>query len=182
MLTFDLFTARSNLLSHAFVWALYIYMEKMLRIHILDISSIIQLNPDLMLSIRALSRHEIAKWADRKSKIDATAAILIISFRHLFQNLWLLWAETCSVATGWLQDQSELKLYRSEIQDGQNGSTPLNKMAARVKNRNLQTESHPWPLAWFQNICTEVSLQWPSTNIAKMVLRCWTKWQPELRV
>ena len=27
------------MLSHAFVWALYIYMGKMLRIHILDISS-----------------------------------------------------------------------------------------------------------------------------------------------
>ena len=32
MLTFDLFTARSNLLPHAFVWAIYIYMGKMLRI------------------------------------------------------------------------------------------------------------------------------------------------------
>ena len=31
--------ARSNLLPHAFVWALYIYMGEMLRIHILDISS-----------------------------------------------------------------------------------------------------------------------------------------------
>ena len=36
---FDLFTARSNMLPHAFVWALYIYVRKMLRIHILDISS-----------------------------------------------------------------------------------------------------------------------------------------------
>ena len=36
---FDLFTARSNLLPHAFVCALYIYVGKMLRIHILDISS-----------------------------------------------------------------------------------------------------------------------------------------------
>ena len=39
MLMFDLFMARSNLLSHASVWALYIYMRNMLRIHILDISS-----------------------------------------------------------------------------------------------------------------------------------------------
>ena len=39
MLTFDLFRARSNMLSHAFVWALYIYMGKMLIIRILDISS-----------------------------------------------------------------------------------------------------------------------------------------------
>ena len=38
MLMFDLFTARSNVLLHAFVWALYIYMGKMLRTHILDIS------------------------------------------------------------------------------------------------------------------------------------------------
>ena len=34
-----LLTARSNLLPHAFVWALYIYMGKILRIRILDISS-----------------------------------------------------------------------------------------------------------------------------------------------
>ena len=34
--------------SHAFVWALYIYMGKMLRIHILDISSMIQLNRNLI--------------------------------------------------------------------------------------------------------------------------------------
>ena len=39
MLKFDLFMARSNLLSHAFVWTLSIHMGKMLRIHILDISS-----------------------------------------------------------------------------------------------------------------------------------------------
>ena len=36
---FNLFTAMSNLLPHAFVCALYIYMGKMLRNHILDISS-----------------------------------------------------------------------------------------------------------------------------------------------
>ena len=36
---FDIFTARSNWLPHAFVWALYIYVVKMLGIHILDISS-----------------------------------------------------------------------------------------------------------------------------------------------
>ena len=58
------FTARSNLLFHAFIWAIYIYMGKMLRIHILDIFSIIQLNLNLMMSIRAPSRHKIAKWAD----------------------------------------------------------------------------------------------------------------------
>ena len=61
MLTFDLFTARSNLLPHAFIWALYIYMGKILRIHILDISSIIKLNQNLMISIRAPNRHKIAK-------------------------------------------------------------------------------------------------------------------------
>ena len=61
MLMFDLFTARSNLLRHAFIWALYIYMGKLLRIHILDISSIIQLNQNLMMSIRVPSRHKIAK-------------------------------------------------------------------------------------------------------------------------
>ena len=78
------FYGKVNFASHAFVWALYIYMGKMLRIRILDISSIIQLNRNLMMSIRALMRHKIAKWADRKSKMATTAAILKISFQHLF--------------------------------------------------------------------------------------------------
>ena len=39
MLIFDLFMARSNLLPCAFVQALYIYLGKSLRIHILDVSS-----------------------------------------------------------------------------------------------------------------------------------------------
>ena len=154
----------------------------MLRIHILDISSIIQLNQNLMMSIMAPTRHKIAKWADRNSKMATTAAILIISFRHFFPNLWLPWAETCSVAKGWLLDHNELKLCRSEIQGGCNGSAPLNKMAARANNRNLQATSCPWQMARFQNICTEVFLKWPTTKIAKMVLLYWTKWRPELKV
>ena len=60
---FDLFTPRSNLLPHAFVWALYSYTGKMLRIHILDISSKdydpTELN--LMRSIGAPNRHQIGK-------------------------------------------------------------------------------------------------------------------------
>ena len=123
--------------SHAFIWALYIYTGKMLRIHILDISSIIQRNRNLMMSIRVLMRHTIAKWADRKSKMAATAAILKINFRHLFSNLRSLWAETCSLATGWLLDRNKLKLCRSKIQDGRNGSAPLNKMAARAKKYKI---------------------------------------------
>ena len=39
----------------------YIYMGKMLRIHILDITSIIQLNWNLMVSVMVPSRHKIAK-------------------------------------------------------------------------------------------------------------------------
>ena len=64
-------------------------------------------------------------------------------FRHHLYNqveskmlsIWSLWAEICSVATGWLLDRNKLKLCQSEIQDGRNGSTPLNIMAARAKNR-----------------------------------------------
>ena len=137
---FDLFTARSNLLPHAFVWALYINIGKMLRIHILDISSIIHLNGNLMMSIRVPSRHKLAKWPDRKFKMATTAAILKISFQHLFPNLWSLWAETCSVATGWLLDRNELKFCWSEFQDGRNGSMPLNKMAARATNRKSSND------------------------------------------
>ena len=112
---------------HAFVWALYLYMGKMLRIHILDISSIIQLNLNLMMSIRALMRHKMAKWANRKSKMATTTAIVKISFRYLFSNLRSLWAETCCLATRWLLGRNKLKLCRSKIQDGRNGSASLNK-------------------------------------------------------
>ena len=133
------------MLPHAFVWVLYIYMGKRLRIHILDISSIIQLNRNLMMSFMALSRHKIANWANRKSKMATTAAILKISFWHLFPNLWSLWTEPCSVATGWLLDWKELKLCWSEIQDGCNTSAPLNKMATRDKNRKSSNDI--WSLA-----------------------------------
>ena len=51
----------------------------MLRTCILDIS-IIQLNQNLMMNIRTLSRHKLAKWTNRKSKMAATAAILKIDF------------------------------------------------------------------------------------------------------
>ena len=143
----------------------------MLKIHILDISSIIQLTRNLMMSIRALMRHKIAKWTDRQSKMATTAAILKINFRHLFSNLRSPWAETCSLATGWLLDRSKLKSCRSKIQDGRQS----------WKIENLQTTSHPWPMAWFQNICTEVFHQWPSTKITKMAKLGWTKWRPKLR-
>ena len=109
------------------------YMEKMLRIHILDISSIIQLNQNLMMSIRVLMRHKITKWADRKSKMATTVAILKINFWYLFSDHRPLWAETCSLATGWLLDWNKLKLCRWKIQDGRSGSASLNKMAARAK-------------------------------------------------
>ena len=181
-MTFDLLRQGQICFPMYFVWALYIYMGKMLRIHILDIS-IIQLNPNLMMSIRALSRHKIAKWADEKSKMASTAAILKINFRHNFPNLWSLWAKTCSVATGWLLDRNELKLCRPEIQDGHNGSAPLNKMASRAKNRNYSND-----ILSLANdlisiyICTGVFLQWPSSKIAKIVLLGWIKWQPELKI
>ena len=76
------FYSKVKFASHAFVWAPYIYMGKMVRIHILDISSLIQLNRNLMMSIRALMSRKLANWADRKSKMTTTAAILKISFRH----------------------------------------------------------------------------------------------------
>ena len=180
------FYSKVKFASHAFVWALYIYMGKMLRIHILDISSIIHLNRNLMMSIRALMRHKIAKWADRKSKMATTAAILKINFRHLFWNLRSLWAETCSLATGWLLDRNILKLCRSKIQDGHSGSAPLNKMAARAKKYKI-FKRHlvlgQWPdFEIFAHICTEVFHRLPSTKITKVALLGWTKWWPELKI
>ena len=145
------------------------------------VESNIQLNQNLM-SIRALMRHKIAKWANKKSKMATTAAILKISFWHLFSNLRSLWAETCSLATGWLLDR-KAKTGSSKIQDGHNCSAPLNKMATRAKKiENLQTTSRHWPMACFQNICTEVFHQWPLTKINKMAPLGWTKWWPELKI
>ena len=140
------FYGKVKFASHAFVWALYIYMGKMLRIHILDISSIIQLNRSLMMSIREHRRHKIPRSADRKSKVATTAAILKISFRHLFSNLRLLWAKTCSLATGWLLDQNKLKLCQLKIQDDHNGSAPLNKIATRAKKYKIfKRHLGQWP-------------------------------------
>ena len=153
----------------------------MLRIHILAIS-IIQLNRNLTTSIRALSGHKIAKWTDSKSKMAATATILKTSFRHLFSNLWSLWAETCFVATGWHLDRNELTLCRLEIQDGCNGSALWNKIAARAKNRKSSNDISSLAIARFQNICTEVFFQWPSTKIVKMIPIICTKWQLELKI
>ena len=134
---------------------------KMLRIHILDISSIIQFSWNLMMSIRAPGRHKIAKWADRKSKIAATAAILKIDFRHLFPNFWLL----CSVATG----SEWAKILLIGIPRWPLVMLPLHwtRWPPELQIENLQTTSRSWPMAWFQNICTEVFLQWPSTKLLK---------------
>ena len=137
------FLRQGQMLPHAFVWALYIYMGKMLRIHILDISFIIQLNWNLMMSIRVLSRHKLAKSADRKSKMAASAAIFENQFQHLFPNLWSPCAETCSVAKGWHLDWNQLKLCRLEIQAGHSDSAPLNKMATRAKNRKSSNNISP---------------------------------------
>ena len=57
------FYGKVKFASHAFLWALYIYTGKILRIHILDM---IQLNRNLMMSIRALMRHKIAKWENTR--------------------------------------------------------------------------------------------------------------------
>ena len=163
---FDLLTARSNLLPDAFVWALYIYMGEMLRIHI----SIIQLNQNLMMSIRALMRHKIAKWADRKSKMATTAAILKINFRHVFSNLRSLWAETCSLATGWLLKQD--KIVSIEIQRWPQWFCSIEQDGRQsCKIENLQTTSRPWPVAWFQNICHKCSTNGPQPKLLK-----WLRW------
>ena len=126
-------------------------------------------------------RHKIAKWADRKSKMATTAAILKINFRNLFSNLRSLWAETCSVATGRLLNRNKLKLWRSKIQDSRSGSIEQDGRQS-WKIKNIQTTSRPWPMAWLQNICTEVFHQWPSTKITKMAPLNWTKWRPELKI
>ena len=142
MLAFDLFYGKIQFASPCFCMALTYWYRKMLRIHILDISSIIQLNWILMMSIRAPSRHKIGKWADRKSKMAATAAILKIDFRHLFPNFWSLWAKTCCVETG--SKQAKLLLIRiprwlhwfhSTEQDGRQSYIDT-----------LQTTSRPLPM------------------------------------
>ena len=42
--------------------------------------------------------------------------------------------------------------------------------------------SPPRPMGRFQNNFTGMFLGWPFIKIAKMVLLCWTKWPPELKI
>ena len=64
------------------------------------------------------------------------------------------------------------------------GSTPLNKMAARAKNRKKKSfKGHLLKLmAQFQNNFAEMFLLWPCTKLAKMVPLHWTRWPPELKI
>ena len=65
---------------------IHLYGENVENIHILDISSIIQLNRNLM-SFRTLMRRKLAKWADRKSKM-ATTAPVFSAFRYMISPLF----------------------------------------------------------------------------------------------
>ena len=166
------------MLCHTFVWTLYIYIGKMLIIHILDISSIIQLNWNLMMSIRALSRHKIAKWADIKSKMATTATIFKINFRHLFPNLWNLLCSNRMTSGYW----NKLKLCWLKIQDGHNGSAPLNKMAIRAKNRKSLNDIICLANGLISKYMHRSVPPMALYKIAKMVLLGGTKWQPELKI
>ena len=91
------------------------------------------------------------------------------------------------VYISWWMD-FENKIYRNVplvtlYQNCQNGSAPLNKMAARLKNRKKHNmTSPPRPLTQFQNNFTGMFLGWPSTKIAQTVLLGWTRWPPELKL
>ena len=63
-----------------------------------------------------------------------------------------------------------------------NGSAPLNKVAAKAKNRKSFKRPTLRPVAQFQNSFTEMFLSRPFTKIAKMVPLCQTKWPPELKI
>ena len=109
---------------YTFIWG------KCWETRILDISSIIQLNWNLMRSIRAPSRNKIAKTEPIENpkwppQSPSWKSVFDISFRNLL----------CSyrMTVGW----NELKSRRSEIQDGSNDSAPLNKIASRAKNRKI---------------------------------------------
>ena len=150
----------------------------MLRTHILDNSSTNQLNWNLMMNIRAPSRHKIAKWVDRKSKMAATAAILKINFQHLFPNFGSLWEETCTGAT-W---SKRAKFWWSEFQDGRNCSTPLNEMATRATKRKTSKDISSLTNGPISKYLHRRVLPITSTKIAKMVPLGWTKWQSELKI
>ena len=63
-----------------------------------------------------------------------------------------------------------------------NGSTPMNKMAPRAKNRKpLQTTSPPKPMPWFQSDFPEMFLSYFSTKFLNW-LCFWTKRPPELKI
>ena len=145
---FNLFTAKLNLFPHAFVWAYIFIWEKCWEfIFWTSIKTMIQLNLNLMRSIRVPRKHKYLKpRADKKSKMFATAAILKINYQHLFLNLWLIWDETCSVETGQLLDRNGWKSCWSEIQDGHHSRHLENLFWA---SRKLQGE-----LSWTYNVAT----------------------------
>ena len=94
-----MFVVRSNLLPHAFTWALYICIGKMLRSHILDICK--DYGP---IELKLDEEH----WGTNRHKIGKTKQIENGCHSHPFENKFstalpkplVTLSRTCSVATG----------------------------------------------------------------------------------
>ena len=118
-----------------------------------------------MSSIGAPSRHW---WADRKSKMAASATILKINFWHLFPNFWSIWAKICSVATGQLLDGNDLKSCWSEIQDGY-----------RIENLFWTSPKPPRELSWNLQCSNRLMCRWKIAKIVPIGNPKWPlSWKP----
>ena len=156
--------ARSHLLPHAFVWALYIYAAKMLTIHILDIFFMIQLDLNLMRNIGAPSGHKISKTeCDGKSKMAATAT----SWESVFDISSGTFGPFLLIGNPWWP--------RWAIVIGQHLSCVV------CSHQFLQVTFSPKRLRQFQINFTQMFLLCHCTKIAQMVPLHWTSWSPELK-
>ena len=120
---------------------IYLY-GKILRIHILDIACIIQLNWILMMSIRAPSRYKIAKIKLSGLKIQDSrhSHHLANQFSTSLSKPLVALSRNLPCNNKMTSGSNPAKIVQSEIQDGRSGFAPLNKMAARAKIENSSND------------------------------------------
>ena len=105
----------------------------------------------------------------------AKAAILKINSRHRFPNLWSIWTETCSVATGQHLDRNELKSCPSEIQDG--------RYSRHLENLFWTSSQKPQgELSWDLHCSNRLMCRWKKAKIMPIENPKWPRklpyWKP----
>ena len=94
---------------------------------------ILQLNRNLMMSVSALMKHKIAKWANRKIQDGHHSCHLENQFSTSLLKPWIALSRNFLCSNRMTFGSKQAKLCWSKIQDGRNGSASLNKMATRAE-------------------------------------------------